>query len=364
MALDSIPQVVQSALERRLPPKIDYGIAFIGCGGIVNYGHIPAYRASGFNLVGGYDLNREAAETTVQAHGLDKVYGSLDEVLLDPSIQIVDIAVVPWEQRDIVEKAVAAGKHLLCQKPFSNKYAEAVNMAALAQQAGLKIAVHQQFRWSSIIQAARALMLEGWLGDIVDVQVQVSIHTPWDMWLWLASRPRLEVLFHSIHYLDALRFLFGDPALVTSRHTRYPAQKARGETKTITIWEYASGLQILIAVCHFDWSPALYSLFRVLGTAGLIEGTIGTNYDYPDGRSDTIKFTSRTHEERDFSATLPGKWIPDAFYGPMASLMEAIQTDGEPLTSAEDNLGTLRVVEAAYRSMNEARSVNPLEIVA
>ncbi len=364
MAIDSIPQIVHSALERKLPPKTDYGIAFIGCGGIVNYGHIPAYKSSGFNLIGGYDVNLEAAEKTAQAHGLNKVYGSVDELLLDPMIQIVDIAVLPWEQRDIVEKAVTAGKHLLCQKPFSNKYAEAVEMTALARQAGLKIAVHQQFRWSSIIQAARALMLEGWLGDILDVQVQVSIHTPWDMWPWLASQPRLEVLFHSIHYLDALRFLFGDPALVTSRHSRHPAQQARGETKTITIWEYPNGLQILIAVCHFDWSPGLYSFFRVLGTDGLIEGSIGTNYDYPDGRSDTIKFTSRLQTEQNFSTVLPGKWIPDAFYGPMASLMEAIQTDGEPLTSAEDNLGTLRVVEAAYRSMSEARSVRPSEIAA
>jgi len=247
---------------------------------------------------------------------------------------------------------------------FSINYAKAAEMTNLAQQAGLKMAVHQQFRWSSIIQATHAIMEEGWLGDILDVQVQVSIHTPWDMWPWIASQPRLEVLFHSIHYLDSLRFLFGDPALVTSRHTKHPAQQARGETKTITTWEYANGLQILIAICHFDWSPGLYSLFRVLGTDGLIEGTIGTNYDYPDGRSDTLKFTSRTQPERDFSATLPGKWIPDAFYGPMASLMEAIQTGGEPLTSAEDNLGTLRVVEAAYRSMSEARSVSPSEITA
>jgi len=364
MAIDAIPQVIQSAFEHKLPPKIDYGIAFIGCGGIVNYGHIPAYKISGFNMIGGYDLNYEAAEKTVQAHGLDKVYESLDEVLLDSSVQIVDIAVLPWEQRDIVEKAVAAGKHLLCQKPFSTNYAEAVEMAALAQQAGLKIAVHQQFRWSSIIQAVRTIMGEGWLGDILDVQVQVSIHTPWDMWPWLASQPRLEILFHSIHYLDTLRFLFGDPTLVTSRHTKDPAQKSKGETKTITVWEYTNGLQILIAVCHFDWSPALYSLFRVLGTDGLIEGTIGTNYDYPNGRSDTLKFTSRLHPEQNFSTVLPGKWIPDAFYGPMASLMEAIQTGGEPLTSAEDNLGTLRVVEAAYRSMSEARSVSPLEIAA
>ena len=270
MAIDSIPPIVRSAFERKLPPKIDYGIAFIGCGGIVNYGHIPAYTASGFNMIGGYDLNHDAAEKTVKTHGLKKVYGSLDELLLDPAIQIVDIAVVPWEQRAIVEKAVSAGKHLLCQKPFSTKYVEAVEMTALAQQAGLKMAVHQQFRWSTIVQAVRAIMFEGWLGDVLDAQVQVSIHTPWDMWPWLADQPRLEVLFHSIHYLDSLRYLFGDPVLVTSRHTRNPAQKAKGETKTITTWDYTGGLQILVAVCHFDWSPGLYSLFRVLGTDGLI----------------------------------------------------------------------------------------------
>jgi predicted dehydrogenase len=364
MVLDSLPGIIEYALERKLPSRTDYGIAFVGCGGIVNYGHIPAYEANGFNMIGGYDINQEAAEKTVRTHGLKKLYASLDEVLSDPTVQIVDIAVLPWVQKEIVIKAIAAGKHMLCQKPLSTRYTEAVEMTTWAEQAGLKLAVHQQFRWSPIIHATRAIMNEGWLGNILDTQVQVSIHTPWDMWPWLASQPRLEVLFHSIHYLDSLRFLFGDPMLVTSRHTKHPTQLAKGETKTITTWEYPDGMQILIAICHFDWSSALYSLFRVLGTDGVIEGTIGTNYDYPDGRNDTLKFTSREHAEQNFSVTLPGRWIPDAFYGPMASLMEAIQTDGEPITSAKDNLGTLRVVEAAYRSMEEARSVNPSEITA
>jgi len=362
MAIDTIPQFVRLALERKLPLKTDYGIAFVGCGGIVNYGHIPSYQANGFNMLGGYDINQEAAEKTVQTHGLKKLYKSLDEVLSDPAVQIVDVAVVPEEQWNVVSKVIAAGKPLLCQKPFSIEYARAVKMMKLAQQAGIKMAVHQQFRWSSIVQATRALMMEGWLGDILDVQVQVSIHTPWDMWPWIASQPRLEVLFHSIHYLDSLRYLFGDPALVTSRHSKQATQKAKGETKTITTWDYSNGMQTLVAICHYDWSPAPYSNFRVLGTDGVIEGTIGTNYDYPDGRSDTIKFTSRIHPDQNFECILPGKWIPDAFYGPMASLMEAIQTNGSPITSAEDNLGTLRVVEAAYRSMNEMRSVSPSEI--
>lgn len=364
MAVDTIPYFVESALTRKLPPKTDYGIAFVGCGGIVNYGHIPSYKANGFHLIGGYDIDQQAAEKTVQTHELKKVYRSLDELLSDPMVEIVDVAVVPEEQWNVVTKVIAVGKPLLCQKPFSIDYANAVKMTSLAQKAGIKMAVHQQFRWSSIIQATRAIMAEGWLGDILDVQVQVSIHTPWDMWPWIASQPRLEVLFHSIHYLDSLLYLFGEPSLVTSRHAKHPAQKAKGETRTITTWEYSNGMQILTAICHFDWSPGLYSLFRVLGTEGLIEGTIGTNYDYPDGRNDILKFTSREHPGQDFSATLPGRWIPDAFYGPMASLMEAIQTGGEPLTSAEDNLGTLRVVEAAYRSMSEARSVSPSEIIA
>jgi len=257
MAIDTIPQFVRLALERKLPLKTDYGIAFVGCGGIVNYGHIPSYQANGFNMLGGYDINQEAAEKTVQTHGLKKLYKSLDEVLSDPAVQIVDVAVVPEEQWNVVSKVIAAGKPLLCQKPFSIEYARAVKMMKLAQQAGIKMAVHQQFRWSSIVQATRALMMEGWLGDILDVQVQVSIHTPWDMWPWIASQPRLEVLFHSIHYLDSLRYLFGDPALVTSRHSKQATQKAKGETKTITTWDYSNGMQTLVAICHYDWSPAV-----------------------------------------------------------------------------------------------------------
>jgi predicted dehydrogenase len=360
----SLPAILHSALEHKLPAKRDYGIAFIGCGGIVNYGHIPAYEAHGFKMIGGYDINSEASRKTVQEHGLQKVYETLDEVLNDPLIQIVDIATMAWDRHTIVAKASAAGKHMLCQKPLSDKYSKAVAMTDGAQRAGLKIAVHQQFRWSSLIRSVRCLLSEGWVGEVLDVQVQVSIHTPWDMWPWIASQPRLEVLYHSIHYLDSLRYLFGEPLFVTSRHTKHPAQQAKGETKTITVWDYENGLQILIAICHFDWSPGLHSVFRVLGTDGLIEGTIGTNYDYPDGRNDTIQFTSRSKPERNFSAVLPGKWVPDAFYGPMASLMDAIQSGGEPVTSARDNLGTLRVVEASYRSMSERRSVSPLEFIA
>ena len=92
MRIDALPLVLQSVFEHKLPPKIGYGIIFIGCIGIVNYGHIPAYKVRGFHLIGGYDLNYETAKKTVQDHKLNKVYGSLDEVLFDPGVQIGEAA--------------------------------------------------------------------------------------------------------------------------------------------------------------------------------------------------------------------------------------------------------------------------------
>lgn len=347
----------------RLPAKTDYGIGIIGCGGIVNYAHLVAYRNNGLNVVACHDANVDAARKTAEAHGIAKVYDNLDELLVDPAVEIVDIAVQPWHQREIAEQAFAAGKHALCQKPLSDSFADAVAIAEAGQRAGRKVAVNQQMRWSAGIAAARDLIQKGFIGQPTDAQIQVSTSTPWHMWPWLANSPRLEISYHSIHYLDSLRWLFGEPTWVTSRHARHPNQGAKAETKTITVLDYANGLQALVAVNHHDESPDTYATFRFLGTAGIIKGTIGLLYDYPNGRPDTFEIHRHADKPDEWQTiALAGLWIPDAFIGPMASLMEAIQTDGTPMTSAEDNLHTLRVVEAAYRSAAENRSVRPAEI--
>lgn len=344
----------------KLPAKTDYGIGIIGCGGIVNYGHLIAYKNNGLNVVACYDVNVDAARKTAEAHGIPKVFDNLDALLADPAIAIVDIAVQPWRQREIAEKAFAAGKHALCQKPLADNFADAVAIAEAGKRAGVKVAVNQQMRWSAGIAAARDLIRKGFIGQPTDAQIQVSTSTPWHLWPWLANSPRLEISYHSIHYLDALRSLFGEPVWVTSRHARHPQQGAKAETKTITVLDYAAGLQALVAVNHHDESGDTYATFRFLGTQGIIKGTIGLLYNYPHGRPDT--FEIHRHEDAPDAwqtITLEGLWIPDAFIGPMASLMEAIQTGGTPITSAEDNLNTLRIVEAAYRSAAENRSIQP-----
>ncbi|HMO57984.1 MAG TPA: Gfo/Idh/MocA family oxidoreductase, partial [Roseiflexaceae bacterium] len=173
----------------------------------------------------------------------------------------------------------------------------------------------------------------------------------------------LDVMYHSIHYIDSMRSILGDPEWVTSSHTTYPGQLERAETKTITLLDYASGLQALIAVNHHDESGDTYAIYRFLGTEGVIKGTIGLLYNYPDGRPDTLQIHSRRLvPDMWLDVTLEGRWIPDAFIGPMAGLMTAIEADGVPPTDASDNLNTLRIVQAAYRSAAERGAIRPADL--
>nr|MBP8123425.1 Gfo/Idh/MocA family oxidoreductase [Caldilineaceae bacterium] len=112
----------------KLGAKTDYGIGSIGCGGIVQQAHMPAYRKAGFNIVAVYDVNGETAAKVAQEFDIPKVYTSLDAFLADPEIEVVDIAVPPWVQLGVVEQVVAAGKHMLCQKPLADTLASAIRI--------------------------------------------------------------------------------------------------------------------------------------------------------------------------------------------------------------------------------------------
>ena len=348
-----------------LPDRHDHGIAIVGCGGITDDGHLPAYRAHGLNVVGCFDVNVETARSTAERWGIGRVFASLNEVVGNDSVDIVDVAVPPWHQLALARTLIGGGKHLLCQKPLSNVFAEAAEIVGLADAAGVKLAVNQQYRWSPVVRAMHTLLTQGRIGEPTAAFIHESLVNPWQLWPWLMKVPQLEIMYHSIHYLDGMRFLLGahgEPEWVTSRHTRHPLQAPSAETKTVTILDYASGLQAFVAVDHNDVSDDVFGRVRVLGTEGVVSGTMGLSYDYPHGRADTVRWSAHNDPGGGFETDLPGRWIPEGFVGPISSLMAAINEDTEPPTSGRDNLNTLRLVNAAYLSAAENRSVRPSEI--
>ena len=157
------------------------------------------------------------------------------------------------------------------------------------------------------------------------------------------------------------RSILGDPVWVTSVHGRYPEQApVVGETMTKTVLEYPDGVQALVATNHYNEHGTPYAEFRILGTEGTLQGTIGLMYDYPNGRPDTLSLFRDGEEVQAFE--LDTMWLPDAFLGPMSDLMDAVATGREPATLGRKMLATLAIGEAAYRSAEERRSVRLTEI--
>jgi predicted dehydrogenase len=213
--------------------------------------------------------------------------------------------------------------------------------------------VNQQLRWDEGMAAARAMVQAGWIGTPTTMSFVVDISTDWSAWQWLVKTPRLEIMYHSIHYLDAIRSILGDAVKVFATGARTAGQLPAGETRTISTLVFEGDTRAVLHVNHENSTNDPRAEFRIDGTEGAIRGTLGLLYDYPHGRPDTLEvFSSSVPTDGWLPYPVTQRWIPDAFGGPMAGLMSWIATGTPSMSAARDNIGTLALVHALYRSMD------------
>lgn len=339
-------------------PAKQYGIAIVGAGKVVRHGHLPAYRNWGLRVEGITDIDTGAAQYLAREFTLPNSYPNLTALLADPNVQIVDVAVPARYQPDIACKVLESGRHVLCQKPFAETYKDALRVVELAESRRLKLAVNQQMRWTPAIRAVKELIRRDWLGQLVRAEFDINL---WEgLTGWVGEVNPFDLLYYSIHFYDMSRFLYGEPAFVYSRSGRWPGQTMKGETWTDALLDYPSGLHLLHRTNHNNVGGDTYATFRVEGTEGTAKGTFGIHYGYPHARPDTLQFTTRRLMRSCWLAPrFTEKGVPDAFAGPMLSLIEAIAADSQPATAGRDNLKSLRLAFAVQRSQNTNMPVNP-----
>lgn len=344
----------------RIPETHRRRIAIVGAGAIVDLAHLPAYRKAGLEVVGIFDLDGARARQTADRHGIATVYGTLEELLDDGRVEVVDIAVTASAQPDIVRRAIERGRHVLGQKPFAPDVQNAEVLADLADARGTVLAVNQQLRFEEGMAAAYRMVQLGWIGSMTAIAITVDIWTDWSMWPWMLNVPRLEVMNHSIHYHDLVRWFLGEPTVVFSAAGRTPGQTPIGETRSVTTCIYPSGAVSTVHANHENAWGDNSATFRIDGSAGSIRGTLGVLYDYPRGRLGTLEVSSSRVPTEGWAAyPVTTHWIPDAFLGPMASVLDAAATGSTPRSSARDNIGTLRLVQAIYASMETGTARHP-----
>ncbi len=339
--------------QHRLP------IAIVGAGGIVDGAHLPAYALAGLTVVGITDVDLDRARDVATRHGIPRVYGSLEELLADEESVVVDIAVPVDQQPAVFTAAIAAGKHVLAQKPFADNPAMARELDAIARESGLIAAVNQQLRFDEGIAAAHRMVELGWIGTVTSFSITVNITTDWKQWAWAQAMPRLEIMVHSIHYHDTVRWFMGEPASVYAVAGRTPGQYPIGETRTISTYTFETNASAVVHVNHINNGGDNSSEFRIDGTGGAIRGTLGLLYDYPAGRPDTLEvISSELPTDGWVPYPVTQRWFPHAFIGTMGSVLEAVSTGSTPRSSVSDNVKTVELVDALYRSMESNEVVH------
>jgi predicted dehydrogenase len=347
-----------------LPRRLDYRIGLIGSGFIASECHLVAYRKVGLNPVAIASRTRANAERAARRHGITTVYDHADQLLDDPSIEVLDLATPPSQQLDLIRAACQRRtvRGILAQKPLGMHLGEARDAVELCARAGITLAVNQNMRYDPSVRAASGLLRNRALGEPVLASLDMRAIPHWMPWQkdlgWLTLR------IMSIHHLDTFRAWFGNPeAIYCSTRTDPRTSFPHTDGICTYILEYADGLRC-VAIDDTWAGPAregcpadLRITWRIEGSRGLAIGDIGWCKD-PYTSPSTIRF-ARVGDPDFHQPTLPGSWFPDAFAGTMAQLLVALEQNREPEISGRDNLNTMALVEAAYLSAAEHRRVSP-----
>jgi predicted dehydrogenase len=350
-----VPVSMSHARAPLAPCARQPSIVILGAGSIVRDAHVPAYREAGIPIGGFFDLDDTRARSLAALCPGAVAFPTL-AAALDANARangVLDMALPPQAVASTVAH-IPRGTTVLLQKPFGRTLEEASALRALLAERGIRGAVNFQLRHAPVIVALRELLATGAIGGIIDVEVRVVCRMPWETWPFLAGMPRMEILMHSIHYLDLCRALLGEPTRVWSWAGSHPAAQEIADARSTSILAYEareSPKRAVVTTYHHHAAPEGHdaSHVRVEGTRGSAVARLGVNLDYPRGRPDTLSWSADGGPWRD--APIAGNWFPHAFAGSMRAVLDAASEGRDPSQcSFDDAWRTMALVETCYKS--------------
>lgn len=336
-------------LRQQYPlPTSPRPIVIIGAGGIVKDAHLPAYRKAGLPVAGVFDSDAAKAHDVASQWDIPRVFDSLAEVAAATDC-VFDVAAPPVAHAGIVA-ALPRGAAVLIQKPMGLDLPQATRIRAACRERELTAAVNFQLRFAPMMLAVADALRRGLLGALVDIEVHLNLVTPWHLFPHLKPNPRVEIVSHSIHYLDLIRALAGNPRGVLARTYGHPASDL-AQTRTSAILDYGTDLRVTLSINHHhDFGRRFQDAsFRFEGDAGAALVKFGLLLSYPVGEPDELWMAPKGGPWG--QVPLAGSWFPDAFIGTMANLQRFAAGEDDVLhSSVEDAWHTMALVEACYRS--------------
>ena len=295
------------------------GIGIIGAGNIVKIAHFPptarqicpCWRSSTRIPPPSRQRWRIIPTIEIAAH-------SVDAILADDRIEVVDIATHPSIRPALVERALRAGKHVLSQKPFADDMAIARRMVAVAAETGNTLAVNQNGRWAPAWNGATRLIEQGVIGEVVAVTHEFHKYDWWGVETPFDKLDHAAIHDYAIHLIDISLVWMGGvlPRAVRARNYRTPTQPRESYTPW-GAWielDFADGRNAFVRAPGRVVGRAEGHAFEIFGTTGTLRGT--------ELGSQALSLETFDRIEQ---IPLEGSWFPDAFAGPMLELQAAVR---------------------------------------
>ncbi len=342
-------------------PKNPKPVVIIGAGSIVRDAHLPAYKKAAIAVTGVVDTDQERAKSLATDWAIPNVYRDTKAAVAANGVNVIyDIATPPHVISSILP-LLPEGAAVLIQKPMGANQDQARQIRQICRDRKLKAAINFQLRFSPMMMAAKQAINSAMIGEILEIEVHVNIYTPWHIFPFLIPMKRVEIAVHSIHYLDTIRALAGNPTGVFARSMSDPRAPDFAQTRTSIMLDYDNDLRAIMSINHNHQGGRKFhsAWFRIEGTKGAMMVKLGVCFDYPNGEVDELWLFQNGGEWEQIP--LEGNWFVDAFMGPMRNVQRYDAGEDDQLySSVEDAYETMALVEACFLSMRQP--MTPLDL--
>ncbi|NUQ16631.1 MAG: Gfo/Idh/MocA family oxidoreductase [Flavobacteriales bacterium] len=318
-------------------------LALIGCGGM-SRSHASRFFALADRLEIAYTVDIDEARAAAAAEILTGAKPATDYRAVLDDVEAALLVLPHHLHHPVTLDCLAAGKHVLVEKPMANTEAECLEMIEAAKQADRTLMVAYCMRFHPLVAKMKELLDQKYLGEVFQVSIWTEQHTQFPADHWASSAKTLgggQLFSHGCHYIDILLWYLGAPLRGFHLGTNYGTPWMEREGTSNVTMEFESG----VLGYHFGTWGAKGSRLRYSFHAHCTDGMIEADITGSKLRSIV------GGEEKVLLECEPGKHTE----GEMAHFLDCLETGQQPLTSPEDSLQGLRVIWRMYEAEEQNR---------
>lgn len=277
------------------------------------------------------------ATSYAQTHQIAAVTTRIDDMLADPAVQTVYISSTNDKHFAQANRCIAAGKHVICEKPLAMSVAEAVLMVRAAEKAGVTFATNHHLRCSGSHRAVRDIIAAGRIGQVLSLRIHHAVHLPPHLQGWRindAGAGGGVIPDITVHDADCVRFLLGEDPVSVVAEACVSGMGAGVEDSVMSVWTMPSGAMVM---AHESFTHRFAgSGLEVHGTEGSIFAR-GVMTQLPVGEIELV--TAKRRETVPFSDH-------NLYMEAVRQFVAAVAGQGTPAADGKDGVKSLAVALA------------------